>query len=71
MHDAGQTAIDDHAIIERARKNLQRALSSTETSAAPQSDFTLVGLFTMGASGNSTAPYCQRGCCLCTTPLWL
>ena len=38
MHDAGQTAIDDHAIIERARKNLQRALSSTETSAAPQSD---------------------------------
>jgi putative sugar O-methyltransferase len=33
-----QTAIDDHAILERARKNLQRALTSTETGAAPQSD---------------------------------
>jgi hypothetical protein len=33
-----QTALDDHAIIARARKNLQRALTSAETGSAPQSD---------------------------------
>jgi putative sugar O-methyltransferase len=33
-----QAAIDDHAIIARARKNLQRALTSAETGSAPHSD---------------------------------
>ncbi len=33
-----QTAVDDRAIIDRARKNLERTLRSTETSSAPQSD---------------------------------
>jgi putative sugar O-methyltransferase len=34
----GQTALDDSAIVERAKNNLQRALNSTETVAIPQSD---------------------------------
>jgi putative sugar O-methyltransferase len=33
-----EIAIDDRAIIDRARKNLQRTLRSTETSTTPQSD---------------------------------